>query len=62
MCKHSMVNIQSRRMSDSNFGCKVGDRVFAFHQVQAPHGSYAEYALAWAYNTSHLPSSISFEG
>ncbi|MCJ1467845.1 hypothetical protein MMC07_006470 [Pseudocyphellaria aurata] len=42
-------------------GFKAGDRVFAFHQIQAPHGSYAEYAVAWAYTTAHLPSNTSFE-
>ena len=27
---------------------KVGDRVAAFHEMLAPGGSYAEYAVSWA--------------
>lgn len=34
---------------------KAGDRVAAFHEMLAPHGSYAEYAVAWAHTTFHLP-------
>ena len=40
----------------------VGDRVFAVYEIQAPHGSYAEYAVAWALTTASLPLSVSFEG
>ncbi|KAJ3045925.1 hypothetical protein HDV00_006191 [Rhizophlyctis rosea] len=40
---------------------KPGDRVAAFHVMQAPHGSFAEYALAPDWTTFHLPKSISFE-
>ena len=40
---------------------KKGDRVAAFHEMLAPHGSFAEYAIAWAYNTFHLPKETSFE-
>jgi NADPH:quinone reductase-like Zn-dependent oxidoreductase len=43
-------------------GFKKGDRVAAFHEMQAPHGSYAEYGIAWDYSTFHLPESVSFEG
>ncbi|EAU30133.1 conserved hypothetical protein [Aspergillus terreus NIH2624] len=40
---------------------KPGDRVAAFHEMCAPGGSYAEYALAWSHTTFHLPKHTSFE-
>ncbi|KAL1854301.1 hypothetical protein Plec18167_000220 [Paecilomyces lecythidis] len=40
---------------------KPGDRVAAFHEMQAPGGSYAEYAVAWADTTFHIPAKVSFE-
>lgn len=40
---------------------KKGDRVAAFHQMGAPGGSYAEYAVAEAHCTFHLPESTTFE-
>ncbi|KAI1324778.1 GroES-like protein [Xylariaceae sp. FL0255] len=40
---------------------KVGDRVAAFHEMMSPHGSYAEYALAWQHTTFHIPKKTSFE-
>lgn len=40
---------------------KPGDRVAAFHQMMAPHGSFAEYAIAEAHTTFHLPKKTSFE-
>jgi NADPH2:quinone reductase len=40
---------------------KVGDRVAAFHEMISPGGSYAEYAVSWAYTTFHIPSSTTFE-
>ncbi|KAK0611395.1 chaperonin 10-like protein [Immersiella caudata] len=40
---------------------KPGDRVAAFHQMMTPHGSYAEYAIAWAHTTFHIPHNTSFE-
>ncbi|EED14784.1 quinone oxidoreductase, putative [Talaromyces stipitatus ATCC 10500] len=40
---------------------KVGDRVAAFHEMRTPGGSYAEYAVAWAHTTFHLPKQTSFE-
>ncbi|KAF2840937.1 GroES-like protein [Patellaria atrata CBS 101060] len=40
---------------------KPGDRVAAFHEMVTPGGSYAEYALSWAYTTFHIPNNISFE-
>lgn len=41
---------------------KKGDRVAGFHQIMAPHGSYAEYGVSWASTTFHLPEKTSFEG
>ena len=41
---------------------KPGDRVAAFHKFLTPHGSWAEYAVAWGYTTFHLPAGTSFEG
>ncbi|KIW97565.1 uncharacterized protein Z519_01149 [Cladophialophora bantiana CBS 173.52] len=40
---------------------KVGDRVGAFHEMRTPHGSFAEYAIAWEKTTFHLPKQTSFE-
>lgn len=40
---------------------KPGDRVAAFHQMWAPNGSYAEYAIAPASTTFHIPENVSFE-
>jgi len=42
-------------------GFQPGDRVFALHEVQAPYGSFAEYAVAWAYTTCLLPTNTPFE-
>ena len=44
------------------FSFKKGDKVAAFHEVTQPHGSWAEYALAWEHTTFHLPETTSFEG
>lgn len=41
---------------------KPGDRVAAFHEMLTPSGSYAEYAIAWAHTTFHIPKATSFEG
>ena len=41
---------------------KPGDRVAAFHQMGAPHGSFAEYAVAWAHTTFHIPNNTTYEG
>jgi NADPH:quinone reductase len=38
-----------------------GDRVAAMHKLREPHGSYAEYALAPAHTTFHIPKALSFE-
>ncbi|CAN9170356.1 unnamed protein product [Alternaria alternata] len=40
---------------------KPGDRVAAFHEMMTPGGSYAEYAVAWQYMTSHIPKNVTFE-
>ena len=42
-------------------GFHVGDRVAALHELGAPGGSYAEYALVWDWTTFHLGDGISFE-
>ncbi|KAI1179166.1 GroES-like protein [Nemania sp. FL0916] len=39
----------------------VGDRVAAFHEMMMPHGSYAEYAVAWQYTTFHIPDTTTYE-
>ena len=41
---------------------KPGDRVMAFHEMMAPGGSYAEYALSWEHTTFPLPQNCSFQG
>lgn len=41
---------------------KRGDRVAAFHEVMAPGGSYAEYAVSWDHATFHIPKKTTFEG
>jgi NADPH:quinone reductase len=40
---------------------KKGDRVGAFHEMRTEHGSFAEYAIAPASTTFHLPKKTSFE-
>ncbi|KAI4171145.1 MAG: hypothetical protein LQ348_006987 [Seirophora lacunosa] len=40
---------------------KPGDRVAAFHEMMAPGGSFAEYAISHAHTTFHLPNQSSFE-
>jgi NADPH:quinone reductase len=39
----------------------IGDRVAAFHLMLAPGGAYAEYSLAPAATTFHIPDGLSFE-
>jgi hypothetical protein len=34
----------------------------AFHEMCAPGGSYAEYAIAWNWTVFYLPDATSFEG
>ncbi|KIW74957.1 hypothetical protein Z517_11728 [Fonsecaea pedrosoi CBS 271.37] len=43
------------------FEFRPGDRVAAFHEMFTPHGSFAEYAVAYAHTTFHLPREVSFE-
>jgi NADPH:quinone reductase len=40
---------------------RPGDRIAAFHHMQTPGGSYAEYALSPEHTTFHLPKTTSFE-
>ena len=40
---------------------KPGDRVAAFHEMMTPHGSWAEYAVAWQHTTFHIPKETTFE-
>ncbi|KAL5315031.1 hypothetical protein ACEPPN_017682 [Leptodophora sp. 'Broadleaf-Isolate-01'] len=40
---------------------KKGDRVAAFHPMGTSGGSYAEFAIAPAVTTFHLPAKVSFE-
>ncbi|OAP58987.1 hypothetical protein AYL99_06284 [Fonsecaea erecta] len=42
-------------------GFRKGDRVAAFHQMRTAHGSFAEYAVAPAHTTLHLPDHVTFE-
>lgn len=43
-------------------GFSKGDRMAAFHEMGARHGSYAEYSIAWADSAFHIPAHITFEG
>jgi NADPH:quinone reductase-like Zn-dependent oxidoreductase len=47
--------------SEAIWEFKTGDRVAAFHTMMSPSGSYAEYALASATTTFHVPPATSFE-
>ncbi|KAF9729385.1 hypothetical protein PMIN06_011073 [Paraphaeosphaeria minitans] len=49
------------RVGSNVFEFRPGDRVVALHQIQSPHGAYAEYAVASAATTAHLAPAISFE-
>jgi NADPH:quinone reductase len=40
---------------------KPGDRVAALHELGTPHGSYAEYAIAYSWTAFHLDDSTMFE-
>src|ERR1700761_8572045 len=40
---------------------KVGERVAAFHQMSAPHGAYAEFAVAPSATVVQIPDQMSFE-
>lgn len=41
---------------------KKGDRVAAYHEIGAPGGSYAEYAISWQHTCFHIPKQTTFEG
>ncbi|KAK3367588.1 alcohol dehydrogenase-like protein [Podospora didyma] len=49
------------RVGSRVFEFKPGDRVAAFHEMSTSGGSYAEYAIAWAHTTFHIPKETSFE-
>lgn len=38
-----------------------GDRVMAFHTMMTPHGAFAEYTVAEAHTTAHIPAEMGFE-
>ena len=40
---------------------RTGDRVAAFHPMNTPHGTYAEYAIAPAYTTIRIPDWMGWE-
>lgn len=40
---------------------RTGDRVAAFHPMNTPHGTYAEYAIAPAYTTVRIPRWMGWE-
>lgn len=40
---------------------KEGDRVAAFHEMRTDHGSFAEYGIAPASTTFHIPTDTTFE-
>ncbi|KAI6781197.1 uncharacterized protein J7T54_002553 [Emericellopsis cladophorae] len=42
-------------------GFRKGDRVGAFHEMMEQSGSFAEYAIAWARTTFHIPHDTTFE-
>jgi len=50
------------KVGDKVYEFKPGDRVAAFHRMVTPHGSYAEFAIAPAHTTFHIPKETSFEG
>jgi NADPH2:quinone reductase len=45
----------------SVFEFRAGDRVAAVHEFGTPNGAFAEYAIAPAWTTFHLPPNVSFE-
>lgn len=48
-------------VGDGVWDFQVGDRVAAFHEMVAPHGSFAEYAIAYDYATFRIPENVSDE-
>jgi NADPH:quinone reductase len=47
--------------SEATWEFKPGDRVAAYHTQMTPPGAYAEYALASATTTFHIPPGTSFQ-
>ncbi|KAF2427694.1 GroES-like protein [Tothia fuscella] len=47
-------------VGDKVYEFKPGDRVAAFHEMGAPGGSFAEYAVAWQHTTFHIPEHVTF--
>lgn len=43
-------------------GFQPGDKVAAYHEIGKPHGSWAEYAIAWDYTTFHISEKTTFTG
>jgi NADPH:quinone reductase-like Zn-dependent oxidoreductase len=41
---------------------RIGDKVAAFHPMMAPHGAFAEYAVAPQHTVLKIPEGTSFEG
>ncbi|KAK1535163.1 alcohol dehydrogenase [Colletotrichum costaricense] len=50
-----------KSIGEGVLGFKEGDRVAAFHEMNTPHGSYAEYSIASAQSTFLIPDKTSFE-
>ncbi|KAH8817511.1 chaperonin 10-like protein, partial [Xylogone sp. PMI_703] len=49
------------KVGDGVLSLRPGDRVAAFHEMKAPSGSFAEFAIAPAHTTFQIPPHISFE-
>jgi NADPH:quinone reductase-like Zn-dependent oxidoreductase len=49
------------KVGEGVFEFRIGDRVAAFHQMRTRGGVFAEYAIAPASTTFHLPEKVSFE-
>jgi NADPH:quinone reductase len=49
------------KVGDRVYEFRPGDRVAAFHPMGTPHGSFAQYAIALAATTFHIPKTTSFE-
>jgi NADPH:quinone reductase-like Zn-dependent oxidoreductase len=48
-------------VGDGVFEFRPGDRVAAMHEMRTSGGSFAEYAIAPAVTTFHLPQHVTFE-
>lgn len=49
------------KIGDAVFEFRPGDRVAAMHVMRTPSGAFAEYAIAPASTTFHLPQNVSYE-